>query len=40
MVKSALQKIIMPAVRTGDLAWLIVRHEQFISEVELSWYGN
>lgn len=40
MVKSAFQKIIMPAVRTGDLALLIVIDEQFNSEVELSWYGN
>lgn len=40
MVKSAFQKIIMPAVRTGDLAWLIVRREQFNPEIELTWHGN
>lgn len=38
MIKPAFQKITMPAVRTGDLAELTVKCEQFNSEVELASY--
>ena len=40
MIRSTFQKINMPPIRTGDLARLTVRCEQFNSEVELGWYSN